>query len=183
MIWKALEPGKLLLPEDTSRPPGLHVSHIIKDICQHLNPKVYGQPMDIPKVTMGLAFDEVLAKAIASGATGAFRPPPIKMDGIWLSPDGVDPNIWAVEEFKLTWYSAKKQFPTDEVYWPWLVQVKAYCRALETRLAKFLILYINGDYAPPKPWEPKPFGIEFTELEIEENWAMLVNHAKARGWL
>jgi hypothetical protein len=148
-----------------------------------LKPKQYGGDMDLTKIKFGESFEQSLEKSFQAASTGTFRPEPTLVPpGIWCSPDGVDPNIWAVEEFKCTWYSAKKALD-DPVYWPWLVQIKAYCKALDTRLAKLWVLHINGDYSPPRPWPPKIYGIEFTELEIEENWQMLVNTAKVKGWL
>lgn len=184
MIVSELKTGSLATGSPFDRPEGLHLSTIIKDICQSLDPKRYGQPMQTTKVGMGLKFEEVLEKAFQSAEPGAFRPAPILVPpGIWCSPDNVIPDPWAVSEFKLTWYSAKKQCPHDEVYWPWLVQIKGYCKALDTRLAKLWVLYVNGDYHPPQPWQPKVYGLEFSRTEIEENWSMLVNHAKSRGWL
>ena len=186
MIVTHLQPGLVTVRDRPERPAGLHVSQIIKSLCQHLDPVTYGQPMDMVKVDMGLKFEEVLETAFASGASSTFRPDPILVPpGIWCSPDGVDPEIspWAVEEFKLTWYSASKDCPQHPVYWPWLVQIKAYCHALETRYAKLWVLHINGDYKPPRPWPPKVMGLEFSAMEIAENWSMLVTHAQQRGWL
>lgn len=187
MIVTELQTGALALPMETAgheRPDGLHVSTIIKDLMIHLKPKNYGGEMDVTKVMMGLSFEESLEKAFQSAEPGAFRPGPILVPpGIWCSPDSVLPDPWAVSEFKLTWYSANKPCPFDEVYWPWLVQIKAYCKALETVLAKLWVLHINGDYKPPCPWPPKVYGIQFGPMEIEENWLMLVNHAKFKGWL
>lgn len=187
MIVTELMPGKLLASGDTHRPKGLHLSDIIKSICSEWKPEVYGKPMDDSgkaKIEMGLKFEEVLEQSFQSAAGGSFRPDPILVPpGIWCSPDSVDPNIWAVEEFKLTWYSASKDCPGDEVFWPWLVQIKGYCKALGTTYAKLWVMHINGDYKPPKPWPPRVFGLEFGALEIEENWQMLVNHATQKGWL
>lgn len=184
MLVQEIKTGGVALPSNPNRPAGLHLSDIIKDIMVGLDPKTYGKPMDMTKVMCGLSFEEALEQTFQSAATGSFRPDPILVPpGIWCSPDSIDPQIWAVEEFKLTWYSAKKVCPTDEVYWPWLVQIKGYCKALHTCLAKLTVLHINGDYAPPRPWPPRFFGLEFTELEVDENWQMLVNHATSRGWL
>lgn len=159
------------------------MSTIIKDLLVTLKPKIYGKPMDTSKVSLGLTFEEMLEKTFKSGRPGVFRPDPINVDGIWCSPDGFDAESSSVEEFKLTWYSAKKLCPSDDVYWPWLVQIKAYCHACETRYARLWVLYINGDYAPPRPWAPQVYGLEFTPLEILENWLMLRGHAKYKGWL
>lgn len=197
MIVTQLKPGVLIAPEADHRPSGLHVSDIIKDLLVTLKPQVYGKPMDMNKIQTGMAFEEVLERSFYAGKSGIFRPDPIFVtvptadntvipggpQGIWLSPDGFDPELLAVQEFKLTWYSMNKECPYDEVYWPWLVQIKAYCFALDVLLAVLWVMYINGDYKPPKPRPPLVFGLEFSQIEILENWSMLVNHARTRGWL
>lgn len=192
-------------PGQHDRPEGLHVSDIITDIMKTLEPKKYGKPggPDVIKIQSGLAFEEALEKTFKPGSPGAFRPPsvPVWTPGysvqwqgkpypgcIWVTPDHVEPdetggNPWIVREFKLTWYSSAKEFPSDDVYFAWLSQIKAYCYALETPLAILTVLYINGDYKPPTPKPPQSYGLEFTKLELVENWQMICNHALVRGWL
>lgn len=187
MIYTELTPGVIALKDDDNRPPGLHLSQVVTDLAKCAKPDIYGKPLDDhgkTKIRMGLSFEEALEKSFQSAAIGTFRPPPVFVPpGIWCSPDGVDPESWSVEEFKLTWYSAHKVCPIDPVYWAWIVQIKGYCKAIDSLQAKLWVLYINGDYAPPRPWPPRVFLLKFTELEIEENWDMIVNHAKFRGWL
>lgn len=187
MQYLEMPAGAIALKDDTDRPKGLHLSMIVTDICKCLKPEIYGKPLDdhsLTKIGMGLSFEEALEEAFQSAALGTFRPPPMLIaPGIWCSPDGVDPEAWCVEEFKLTWYSAKKQVPIDPVYFAWLTQIKGYCYAVGTLAARLWVLHINGDYAPPRPWPPRVFQLQFTEQEIIENWEMLVNHAKFRGWL
>lgn len=194
MIVTKLPAGNLMAIQAEGqghRPAGLHVSQIIKSLMVGIKPKQYGEPTTKQeveaketKIQFGLGFEQALEAAFQSGSPGSFRPPPVFVPpGIWCSPDSVDPSIWAVEEFKLTWYSAKKEVPYDEVYWPWLVQIKAYCKALDTLLAKLTVLHVNGDYSPPRPWPPQSYGLTFHEMEIEENWGMLVSQAKSQAWL
>jgi hypothetical protein len=166
------------------RPKGLHLSSIIKDLLVSIDPDRYGQPLHESKVLTGLAFERVLEQGFGAVAADSFRPDPVQKDGIWCSPDHMGTDPWRVKEFKLTWYSAAKECPGDDVYWPWLVQVKAYDYAMETNLAELWVFHVNGDYKPPRPPErPLVLGLEFTTLELQENWAMLVGHAKAKGWL
>jgi len=182
---------KLVEANQPYRPPGLHLSDIISDMMKRLDPKRYDKrdkagtplPMNEVKIGAGISFEQALEKTFKPAAVAAFRPEPILVDGIWCSPDHVEMDPYCVSEFKCTEYSAKKEFPYDDVYWPWLVQTKGYGKALGTGLAKVWVMYMHGDYAPPTIWEPKVWGLEFSEMEIEENWLMLVNHAKAQGWL
>ena len=57
----------------------------------------------------------------------------------------------------------------------WMSQVKAYCKMADTRKVIFYVLYIMS--GPPK-CVPVAYHLEFTELEIHENWAMLQNTKK-----
>jgi len=173
-------PSDLIITDSPDRPEGLHVSTIIGDMCKKLYPDIYGKPLNAAKINSGVNYEQFLEKAFKQGVT--FRPPPIKRDGIWLSPDGLSPEKWQVEEYKLTWYSLHTWDLMDKRAWPWMVQIKAYCYALESTKARLWAMFVNGTYRPPSPvlkvWE-----IEFSPLELLENWSMLLNHAKSVGLL
>jgi hypothetical protein len=185
MIVTVLDPPVLdLNAGQPPRPTGLHLSSIIKDMLVTLKPEVYGKPLHESKVLTGIAFERALEAAFGASGIDSYRPDPIWCDGICCSPDHLGTAPWRVKEFKFTWYSASKPCPDDEVYWPWLVQIKGYCHVVETDRAELWVLHVNGDYKPPRPPElPLVLGLQFTALELQENWAMLVNHAKRKGWL
>lgn len=181
------DPGPLVLADDPDRPKGLHVSHIIHDLCVTVDPKRYGGDEGLPwlKITAGLALEQQIEKVLSVAIPGGFRPGPIKKDGIWMSPDAVAMDPWRIREFKLTWYSLKtKPCPEHDVYWPWRVQMMAYCIGIESQIAELWPFHVNGDYPVGAP-SPKlePMVITFSEQELVENWTMLVNQAKYRGWL
>lgn len=201
-----LPTAELVAPPGPERPEGLHASDIINDISKTLDPKRYGKTEEPDhkqtKIMAGMAFERALELLFTPAQPACFRPASIFIPvpgyktfwqgkvypgGFWVSPDMVDPTqptpTWVVREFKLTWYSAKKELPLDEVYFPWVSQIKIYCKALGTKYAILTVLFINGDYAPPRPQKPVSRGLVFTDLELEENFQMLVNHAIARGWL
>jgi hypothetical protein len=183
MIVTPLPELKLEQVNPISRPEGLHVSDIIKSILVELDPKVYGQPMNMEKIAVGLSFEELLGQMFRPGSPYAFRPEPVRLDGVWCSPDSIEPTGPLLEEFKLTWYSSSKQVPFDPVYWSWLVQIKAYCKAFGMQNARLVVLHINGNYKPPKPLPPQSYGLTFDQHEIDLNWHMLLQHAYAKGLL
>jgi len=152
---------------------------------QGLYPEIYGGELNLNKAGMGVAWERALEKALRTIIPGSFRPSPVLYDGIWCSPDGLNPSDWSIDEFKLTWYSASKPCPTDKVFWPWLVQIKAYCKVLDAKEATLRVFFVNGDYKPPTPkYGPETcFRLKFTPLELEENWAMIRNTAMEAGWL
>lgn len=117
---------------------------------------------------------------------------------IFMTLDGIDydsdPDGPVVEEYKATWRSMRKLGSTgwsdmqdlsdqdlatvrdglEAEFWEWLVRIKGYCRAVGTRKARLVVLFVNGDYS----WRPghgpqiRQFDLEFTEQEIQENWVM-----------
>jgi hypothetical protein len=174
-------------PGDVHLPEGLHVSRIISDMLQTIDPKRYEKDKPLPavKLTGGVAFERELEKILTKSIPGGFRPDPIQVDGIWMSPDNVATDPWRVREFKLSWYSLKtKPCPFHDVYWPWRTQIMAYLKGIEGNIGELWGYFVNGDYpvGAPSP-QLKGFVIDFSDQEIEENWGMLVNHAKHRGWL
>jgi hypothetical protein len=193
VIVTELDTPDFTVIHEGERPAGVHVSDVLGDMVRRLYPARYDKrdrsgkriPMDAAKIQAGLDFEYNLERLLvrAHVVPGLFRPDPIQKDGIWGSPDGIDPNLFGPVEYKLTWYSSKKTCPTDDVYWPWVMQMAAYCYLTDSTKAILWAQHVNGNYAPPKPGPPRKYRLEFTPFEIEENWGALWNHAKALGWL
>lgn len=173
-------------PENGSgveRSGGLHVSRIVGDIAEEMGfvPKRDPQPSILKmKFEFGFAWEDLLSKAFADRNIGE-RPGEVSLDGIIGSPDslGCDEDGLFLEEYKSTWYSMNKGF---ENIWMWHTQAKSYCKLCRTSRVFFRVLWINGDYRPPSP-QYHSYLVKYTDREIDENWEMLVNHAKFRGWL
>ena len=117
------------------------------------------------------------------------RPTEITEDGIIMTPDAIDMEGWVVEEWKATFKSIRPVLsswpPHSEIdidafeynYWRWFVQVKSYCRVMDTTRCRFRVLWINGTYAGSGPIQ-RVIEIDFTSRELEENWAMVTNNAR-----
>ncbi len=128
----------------------------------------------------GYLWEVALSRAF--GEKGAHRIGEIELDGIAMSPDGVQyaldtkhrlKNILKpahIEEYKCTAISSTK--PITE-QWKWIMQVKGYCKALYVTKCIFHILHIR-DFVPVyNVWE-----LTFTQAELDENWQAILNHAK-----
>lgn len=102
--------------------------------------------------------------------------------GILMTPDAIELNEWALWEFKACWKSVRRSPPSEIRKWRW--QVGAYCRAVHTRVAYVVALYVCGNYSPPAP-QIVVERMEFTKRELDENWKMITNGLgsmrKARG--
>lgn len=193
---------KLGYPDDQVRSKDLlHVSTIYRSLMCDLQPKRFKrEPFTMSNhVEVGILFESMLEEALAKKFSTS-RPGEIVTDeGIAMSPDGVNPELCALEEYKATWMSSRHGV-TDQYGQPldkfvhWFFQMKAYARALDVRRALLRVLFVNGNYnrsgklddgSPDPEAGPtfKTFDIHFTDEEVEENWAMLLNHARERGLL
>lgn len=179
------------------RTPGLHMSDLYNSLYAELEPKRYakGDGPDETKMTLGTAFEEVLAIALAERVLGdrpgefAALPDatvvPVGTPGsIIFSPDHLFYNgITRGGEFKATWMSLRKGIQ-DERFDKWFCQMKAYGKPLQMREWRLFVLFVNGDYSykPPNGGATlKGYDITFTQRELDDNWAMLMRHARRKG--
>lgn len=129
---------------------------------------------------VGLLWEDAVSQALTtqfhrSGDGGIEPVGELEHDGVLLTPDGYDPVEDAVWEFKATWKSSRT---APEEVWRYLVQLKAYCHVLGTRVGKLVVLYVCGDYQ--RPQRPQRVGrrLTFSAQELEENWRMIVGGAR-----
>ena len=193
----------LELIEALNRPSGprtqgvLHLSQIYGSLMKKLQPKRFdtGKPMDMTRVNLGLVFENMLERGLAE-RFGTVRPGEIVgfMDDtdVYMSPDGVNPALNAGEEYKATFMSSGKGIVDEdgqplEKFVHWFFQMKGYAKWLGVERFLLRVLFINGDYkwtggSPTGP-QFKTYDITFVGDEIEDNWEMLTNHARAEGML
>ena len=164
------------------RSEGLHLTPIIYDIAIKLGimkPSSDSEDGKAEFFERGFIFEDLLSHVFATRM--ALRIGEITLDGITGSPDGL--GEWesrlVVEEYKCTSKSLSRPIEDN---WMWVTQVKAYCHMVGVPKAIMRVLYVAGDYKPPFP-QYRAYLMEFSQRELEENWSMIVNHAKAQGWL
>ncbi len=172
-------PGKDLI-KDRSQ-DRLHLSQIYTAIEAEMFPgKQVDTGNDLYWET-GFLFEEALSTVF--GERLGKRIGEVDLDGIVMSPDGVD-YMWnecrgRLEEYKCTWKSSKN---TPDTVWKWMVQVKGYLKVLGLHDVLFRVLYLMGDYKGSGP-QYKEFEVSFTQEEIDKNWEMIIGYAKRKGWL
>jgi hypothetical protein len=182
------------------RQPGLHLSDITGRLAyekdRKLNPDT---PMDRQVIDKGFTWETVLERALSarqlrSKHETGYRPKQIQEDGIWLSPDWVNPSQAGVqhEEWKATKKSSKHDF--EEKHWHWLPNTMAYLRALLKQgsardpVTRFRVWFINGDYTYQAKssdfhllqdyWR---FDIAFEKRELENNWRAILAAGRRFG--
>lgn len=104
------------------------------------------------------------------------------LDGITGTPDRIDWSRPAVIELKVRWRSASSFAALEKNFWAELTQLKGYCWMTKIMEGDLIPFFIAGDWRPPVP-VALGVNLQFTELELEESWSQIVNHAKWRGWL
>jgi hypothetical protein len=168
----------------------IHLSDILRWMRVRMEGEFKG---DNPNFAMmGFVFEVLLAQSISTYLIAqrdtVISPGECEMDGIWLTPDGLDVASEILEEYKATWKTMRKIDDLEGEFWYWLAQIKAYCRALGTRKARLIALFVNGNYTycdPDGGPRLKSIDLEFTAQEIEENWTMILNNRRAmvkEGW-
>ena len=177
---------------DTARSPGLHVSHIIKDIMVDLYPKRFKRnEEEIPwaLMEMGFVWEEVISLGLVKRFfvdDVIFQPGEIELDmngtTCYMTPDGYHVKDDCVEEYKFTKASARKDID-DPFFMHWVMQTQAYCLGMGCLMSRFRILFVNGDYKEKRDPLVRVWNVSFTPRELDENWDMLTNHAISKGWV
>lgn len=171
----------LIISEEQSRPrsPGLHVSDVIKYMRKALGKDAeWGEDELETASQLGRIWERIVAEVLASSSSDDARfarPGTVLCDGISGSPDGIDFEDGAILEYKCTWRSCNRDIELSfPHYW---YQIKAYCYMVGVNIGRLYVLFINGDYRGGGPvfkaWEAR-----FTELELRENWEMILAQAK-----
>lgn len=173
----------------TTGPGAVHLSDLIKILMRSLQPVRFGTGPFVmnDRVEIGILFEGMLEEALVR-KYATVRPAEIILDGVFMSPDGVNPNELAVEEYKSTYMSCSKGL-VDEYGAPlakfihWFFQMMGYCKGLDVLRAILRVLYLAGDYSRPIGPRFQSYLIEFTQVEVDENWQMLLNVGREAGLL
>lgn len=181
--------------DDLLNPPprsdGWHLSEIIRDLMNRtvfknkrqdfakLRPE--DQKQAVLRWEVGFIWEVIVENVYRQrmqarrSAHGVVRQSEMTVEGVHMTPDGWRVEDDVEEEYKATWKSSVKLDAFEEEFFEWLVQNRAYCRALRTNRSEFFILFVNGDYRGSGP-QSKKVEVEYTQRELDENWQMILNH-------
>lgn len=110
--------------------------------------------------------------------SGILRPGECQMDGIYLTPDGINMRLWHGEEWKAT-AIRKKNFDIRTSRSEWLWQGAAYLRIFGMTRMIYRVWH-TGDF----PQCVSQIVVDWTKDEIESNWSRILEHyeyMKANG--
>ena len=88
------------------------------------------------------------------------------------SKDPHDWNYWAHRSYD----SMVEAIGPMSSQWMWLAQTKGYAKAAGTRFVTLHVLYVCGDYSWPMRPIPYTYVIEFTQLELDQNWDLMLDY-------
>jgi hypothetical protein len=102
----------------------------------------------------------------------------LEVDGLFGTPDLIEPDAETLHEFKATWMSAKNG-PGSQKFWKYETQAGAYTHMLGWRRALLHVAFVNGGYEWVRGGEPKwrTWEYVFAPHELRANWGMLLKQA------
>lgn len=176
---------KELFPMVRTGDPYKHISMIIRYLCLKLGHfEDDGQGPAITRMELGSAFEEAVQEGLArryvlDDPHRYVRPGELELDDLIGTPDLLDLTLKAVVEIKLTWMSTRQgDDPNSEKFWKYWTQLKAYCKMMEWTVGYLHVGFVNGNYRDDRLPRYTIWRAEFTQSEINENWAMLVSNGK-----
>lgn len=172
--------------EGLTRSGGLHLTPIIRDIERTIKPQEDWVSQEELAFfgAGGFMWERVYSIAHRDSVESGdlVRPGEFTLDGVTGSPDLIRVSDWTLIETKCTWRGLRKWGSLEKNFWSWLTQVKSYALMVGTNVAEIHVFFVAGDWRPPIPCV-RSIRLEFTDRELQENWSMILGHAKNRGWL
>lgn len=187
------------------RTPGLHLSDVIKAIMLDIDPKTYGStaPMDMNRIEPGFTFEVLMEEAFARRDTTIVRVGEVELDGVIMSPDGLDPgDPPTLLETKLTWKSSRTtprpctlhkaslnpppgcRFCVHEFgvkFLPWMIQMQSYAKALNINHGVLRALFVNDDYDPAGTPAMYSWHFAWEQAELDRNWQLILTTIDKKG--
>lgn len=197
VLFAGVDPDLVMMNSGEDRKEGLHLSDITKRMAferdKKLNPN---NPIDAMTLERGFTWEFCLERALsARHKRPGYRPEQIQEDGIWMSPDWVNPDAdIQLEEWKATKKTSNRDFM--DIGWHWLPNAMSYLRSLlkrklaRTLAIRFRIWFINGDYSFENKTSDlhlfndyKRVDVQYDKRELEDNWQSILSHGHKYGLL
>lgn len=161
------------------RSPGIHLSDIIGDIAiklGHYRPT----PLNMAQLQLGNTFEWALIERWMRHYPGRYvRVGERELDGIYITGDVFDKDLWRPAEAKFTFQAAvhtPEEFNNKTGYLKYRWQACAQAKVMRSDSATIPILHPRGDYRDhPEPlyreWEER-----YSKRELDDNWDRLRSH-------
>lgn len=175
------EPDEVFGKSGLPRSGGIHLTDLVDHILVSQGTKYKDSDWDKSSLfEAGFTWEQVLEDGFRARREPVLRLEEITLDGVAGSPDGYDFRNSELYEYKLT-YKSQGKFALSEQY-RWLMQGKGYLKMLSepenpVRRINWIVFFVMGDYRGSGPRCVR-YTVEFTDMEIEDNWRMLMNAKK-----
>lgn len=167
----------------TGRSKGDHVSTLVHELCLRLGhyQEQEGQ-VNQARLELGNCWERALIQRLElDNPDECVLGQEIELDGIFGTPDLFMPNRRQDHEIKCTFMSTKHG-PGSEKFWKYETQLKAYLHMLGWVTGVLHVCFVNGDYLFGRGGGGPIYRVwqyEFTKIELEMNWLMLLRQAVA----
>lgn len=180
---------------DRDRPKGLHISTICDDYHRTLYPAKYRGMSEATSAgfqEIGNAFEDLLGTIQQQRFRHWTKPAPRTVQGVILSPDGVNTATETIEETKACWASSASFLTIDAhgqiidrsvKFRSYEIRIMAYLKAWHYLRARLHVWFVCGNWRPPIPEWPRTIVLRYTQHEIDEMWRRLMVHARDRKML
>lgn len=161
------------------RSPGIHLSDIIGDIAVKLG-HYKPSPLNRAQLQLGNAFEWALIERwLRTYPDRYVRVGERELDGIYVTGDVFDKDLWRPCEAKCTFQSAvhtPEQFDSKLGYLKYRWQGCAQAKVMRSDSAVFPILNVLGDYREHREPLYREWEERYSRAEIEGNWDRLRSH-------
>jgi hypothetical protein len=182
----------------SERAAGVHASDLYGSLYKELMPERYGRDGLPPPLLLetGLVFENMLEEGFArrfeaAGGEQIIRPGEFTHRDVWdgyeivihFNPDLLIYNgVTRLGEIKATWMSSP---PDDDLsadkFQKYFTQIKFYLKMLRLLHARLYVFFVCGNYKPPTRPMFKAWDLEFTQDELDMEYAMLCYHGIHKG--
>lgn len=176
---------------EAPRTKGIHLSGILRYIMVESGMRkelAQTEDEELPlRMAMGLAWEEFAASLYPEMM---WQPGEITNEGVIMTCDGHSfhipgaEDVFALEEFKLTWKKRKDGPTLLREEWYWLQQARGYCWGYESNMVRFHVCNVMGDYKGGGPSYMR-YVVEFDERDLATTAKMLLanrDRAIAKGY-
>lgn len=180
----------------SERASGVHASDLYGSLYKELMPDRYGRDGLPPPLLLetGLIFENALEEGFARrfeslGGEQIIRPGEFThrdiFDGyeivVHYNPDLLIYNgVTRLGEIKATWMSDINDLSHDK-FAKYLTQIKFYLKMLRLHHARLYVFFVCGNYKPPTVPRFKAWDLEFSQDELDSEYAMLCYHGIHKG--
>lgn len=140
-------------------------------VCEYIN-SIENRQQEMDAFISMFGLEEQRKKDIEDAKGDIVRPGECTLDGIHMTPDGMNLRLWYLHEWKSTGIRSKG-FSIEEKRIEWIWQVASYCKVLGLTRAIIRVFHTGEIPQTVTQWV-----LDFTSDELDRNWSNILAHYK-----